>query len=342
MKRIALWTGVGLMAAAAVAALLLFTCVFGNHTYRAAICTEPEACTRCGKTRGEPLGHDESAAACEAPAVCRRCGAVLSAPLGHDFLPADCEHPQICARCGITRGEPLGHVFAPATCTAPEICTRCGITRGEPLGHDMTAPTFQTPAICTRCGLKDGEALPPALLGKALNELAVGVPAPYTTAGYEDRDVDVTGTVEIADYTVTAGDDDFPPRAGYEWHIATVRLVFEGDDAKSNGALNAWTYGDWYLCDNAMTAADDDGLRAFVADWYGTRVTCWQKTGPAIESDWYDRALRFTWREGVLVPEGYDGVLLIFCNYRLLKDAPGPYLPASAALDETTSVFRMK
>lgn len=341
MKRILFWSCGGLAAAAIVAALLLFTCVFGNHTYRAATCTEPEICTRCGKTRGEPLGHDDAAATCETPAVCRRCGAVLSEPLGHEFLPADCVIPETCARCRITRGEPLGHVFAPADCTVPEICTRCGITRGEPLGHDMTAPTFQTPAVCTRCGFVGSGTLPPALLGRTLNELAVGVPAPYTTAGYEDRDVDVTGTVEIADYTVMDGDADFPPREGYEWHIATVRIAFVGDDAKSNGALNAWTYGDYYLGDCAMTAADENGLRAFPVDRYGVRVTCWQKTGPAIESDWYDRALRFTWREGVLVPKGYDGVLLIFCNYRLMKDAPG-VTPASEVLDEATPVFRMK
>ena len=57
VKRILLWTGVGLGTAAivAVAILILFTCVFGNHTYSAPTCTEPGVCTRCGQIHSEPL-----------------------------------------------------------------------------------------------------------------------------------------------------------------------------------------------------------------------------------------------------------------------------------------------
>ncbi len=338
MKRILIWAGAGLAAAVTVTAvvLLLCTCVFGNHRYRAATCTEPETCMRCGMTRGEPFGHDEKAATCEQPSVCFRCGEKLSDPLGHAFLPADCETPESCMRCGITRGEPLGHGFLPATCTEPETCFRCGMTRGEPLGHEMTAANFQTPATCTRCGWIEGEPLPPALPDRELRLLSVGVPAPYTTASYEDYDVDVTGTVEIAAYRVIEGDETFPARRGYEWHVATVRLVFSGDDARQNGAKSAWTYGDRYLGGVSMTAADENGLSAFAVDWYGTRVTCWQKSGPAEEADWYDRELRFCWQEGVQVPVGYDGVLLIFYPYC------GTNLSAGEAIEAGALVFPMQ
>jgi hypothetical protein len=173
--------------------------------------------------------------------------------------------------------------------------------------------------------------------------MQVGVPVPYTTASYEDYGVDVTGTAEIVDYAVIDGDETFPAREGYEWHIATVRLVFSGDDAKKNGAQAAWTYGDFYILDDGMAAREgENGLRPFAADWYGMRVQCWQKTGPYTEADWYDRELRFCWQEGVLVPKGYDGVLLILYNYRLAKDATRLYLPASAVLDDAVPVFRMK
>lgn len=338
MKRILIWTGAGLAVAAAVTAaiLLLCTCVFGNHRYKSATCTEAETCLRCGITRGEPFGHDRKEATCEAPAVCLRCQERLGDPLGHSFLPADCETPETCTRCGITQGEPLGHGFLPATCTEPETCFRCGLIRGEPLGHDMQAATYQTPAICLRCGWVGGAPKLPALSERDLTLLSVGEPAPYATVSYEDHDVEVVGTVEISDYRVIEGDEFFPPRAGYEWHIAAVRIVFADDDARANGAQCAWTYGDWYLGDNSMTAPDADGLRAFVADWYGARVTCWQKTGSAEEADWYDRELRFAWQEGVLVPKGYDGVLLIFHPYC------GTELTASKALDENALVFRME
>jgi hypothetical protein len=319
MKRILLWTGVGIGTAgiAVILILLLCTCAFGNHAFSEATCTEPETCSRCGETRGEALGHD--------------------------YAEATCETPETCSRCGIRRGEPLGHAYREATCLAPETCARCGQTRGEPLGHSMTDATFQTPATCTRCGITEGEPKTAALSGKTLNELTVGVPAPYTTASYEDRDVDVTGTVEILDYEVIDGSGTFPARDGYEWHVATVQLVFSGDDARKNGAQSAVTFGDWYLLDDQMAArADENGLRPFVADWYGIRVQCWQKTGPGEEADWFGRELRFTWQEGVLVPKGYDGVLLIFYNYRLFDGSTRLYLPASEVLDESTPVFRMK
>lgn len=318
MKRILLWTGVGLVAAAIAVLIVLMqcTCVFGNHTFTAATCTEPETCTRCGMTQGEPLGH------------------VYSDPT--------CTEREICMRCGERSGEPLGHVFLPATCTAPETCARCNATQGEPLGHVWTAATYQSPATCTRCGETDGDPLKAACADLPLHELAVGVPVPYTTASYEDYAIDVTGTAEIVDYAVIDGDETFPAREGYEWHIATVRLVFDGDDARQNGMQSAVTFGDYYLLDDSLAIGEDEnGMRPFVADWQGYRVQCWQKTGPNEEADWYDRELRFTWKEGVLVPKGYDGVLLILYNYRLAAYATRLYLPASEVLDENALVFRM-
>ena len=319
MKRILLWTGVGIGVAAIAVLLVLFytTCIFGNHRFSDATCTEPETCVLCGKTRGEPLGHEGAAASCTEPSVCLRCGERLE--------------------------EPLGHVFLPATCTEPETCARCGERRGEPLGHDFTEPTYQAAAVCRRCGETGAEALPAALAGRTLNEMQIGEPAAYTTASYEDYDVDVVGTAEIVDYAVIEGNEIFPAREGYEWHVASVRIVFSGDDAKKNGAQVAWTYGDHYILDDSMAArADENGLRPFAADWYGMRVQCWQTTGPYTEEDWYDRELRFSWQEGVLVPKGYDGVLLIFYHYRLMKNASQLYLPASEVLDDTVPVFRMK
>lgn len=319
VKRILLWTGVGLGTAAiiAVAILILFTCVFGNHTYSAPTCTEPGVCTRCGEIHSEPLGHT--------------------------FSEATCTEPSVCLRCGERRGEPLGHVFLSATCTEPEICERCGQRRGEPLGHDMTEANFQTPATCTRCGLVEGEPVPGALKDYTFTEMEVGVPVPYTTASYQDYDVDVTGTAEIVDYAVIDGDETFPAREGYEWHIATVRLVFSGEDAQKNGMQSAMTYGDYYIFDDQMSrTADEDGMRRFVCNYRGARVQCWQKTGPNEEADWFDHELRFTWREGVLVPKGYDGVMLILYHFRLAKDATRLFLPASAVLDENALVFRMK
>ena len=194
-----------------------------------------------------------------------------------------------------------------------------------------------------RCGETFGEPLPAALADRTLNEMQVGVPLPYTTTSFEDYDVDVTGTAEISDYRVIDGDDVFPAREGYEWHIATVRIVFSGEDAQKNGAQIACTFGDWYTLDDSMTVGrDEGGMRLFAADWYGMRVQCRHKTGATLENDWYDRELRFCWEEGVQVPKGYDGVLLILYSFRLAKDATRLYLPASEVLTDDALVFRMR
>ncbi len=319
MKRFLLWSGV-VIGAAAIGVLIYLirsTCVFGNHVFTPATCTEPMVCTRCGEQEGEPLGHV--------------------------FGEATCTEPSVCLRCGEHHADPLGHEWLPATCTEPETCARCGITNGEPLGHVMTDPNFQVRSTCTRCGYTAGDPLTPALTGRTFRELQIGEPAPYTTASYEDRDVDVTGSAEITDYRVIDGDETFPARGGYEWHIATIRLVFDGEDAQSHGAQSAYTFGDYYILDNAVAGREgEDGMRTFAADWYGMRVQCWQKTGATLENDWVDRELHFTWEEGVLVPKGYDGVLLILYHFGKAADATRLYLPASEVLDEDALVFRMK
>lgn len=319
MKRTILWIGVG-VAAAAIAVLitlLLTTCVFENHRYAEATCTEPEICSRCGKHLGEPLGHE--------------------------YLPATCTEPEICARCGERHGEPLGHEYLPATCTEPETCSRCGHTQGEPLGHLFTEATYQNAATCLRCGYVEGDSIVPDCEGMPLNLMDVGTPYPYTTASYEDHDVDVTGTVEIVDHRVISGDETFPAREGYEWHVVTVRLVFSGEDAQQNGMQSAMTYGDYYRTDAEVgTTVDENGLRPFVVEYYGTRVQCWQKTCEDEEGGWFGHELRYTWKEGVLVPCGYDGTLLIFYHYRLAKDADRLFLPAGKVLDENALVFRFR
>ena len=319
MKRIGLWIGVGVTAAAiaVLTVLLLCTCVFRNHRFAAATCTEPETCMRCGETRGDALGHD--------------------------FLPATCSEPEVCTRCGETRGIALGHDFLPATCTAPETCARCGATRGEPLGHLLTEATYQSAAICLRCGYVEGEALTAACADLDCTYLEVGKPYPYTTASYEDHAIDVTGTVEILDHNVFSGDETFPPRDGYEWHVVTVQLKFSGEDAQRNGMQSAMTYGDYYKGDAEVgTTVDENGLRPYVVELFGSRVQCWQKTCPDEEGGWFEHELRYTWKEGVQVPCGYDGTLLIFYHFRYAQNADRLFLPAPDVLNADALVFRFQ
>lgn len=83
--------------AAVMALLLLLTACGHEHTWAAATCTEPETCTDCGETQGEPLGHTWAEATCTEPETCTKCGETKGEPVGHVWSTDD---PQICTVCG--------------------------------------------------------------------------------------------------------------------------------------------------------------------------------------------------------------------------------------------------
>lgn len=64
-----------------------------EHTFAPATCIAAAACTECGETEGEPLGHS--------------------------WVEADCQTPKTCSVCGETEGEPSGHTTEVGYC---DIC----------------------------------------------------------------------------------------------------------------------------------------------------------------------------------------------------------------------------
>lgn len=101
-------------AAAVVVAIIclpmLFPQLFCTHKLWAnATCTSPRTCKSCGKTEGEPLGHEWKEATCTAPKTCQRCGRTERKSLGHqpgswtkevDYVDATSKEIQECERCG--------------------------------------------------------------------------------------------------------------------------------------------------------------------------------------------------------------------------------------------------
>ena len=134
-----------------ILAVLAVLLVRNVHVWKDPTCTEAGTCAICGKTEGEPLGHDWREDICTDPKTCARCGETEGEVIGHDWVEATCTEPKTCARCGKTEGEPLGHDWAEATCTEARKCSRCGATEGEPLGHDWVSGGYGKPQVCTRC-----------------------------------------------------------------------------------------------------------------------------------------------------------------------------------------------
>ena len=120
---------------------------FCYHNIYASTCTEPQYCLRCGKTWGDPNGHNWEEATCTNPKTCTVCGAIEGSANGHNWKEATCTDPKTCSVCGITEGSAKGHNWSNATCTTPKKCKDCGMIEGTMLGHNVKD------YICTRCGI---------------------------------------------------------------------------------------------------------------------------------------------------------------------------------------------
>lgn len=83
-----------------------------EHSWQTATCIEPETCSDCGETQGEPLGHDWLDATCTEPSTCSVCGEVTGSAAGHTLTEATYDAAAVCTVCGETVGEPLTAAFA--------------------------------------------------------------------------------------------------------------------------------------------------------------------------------------------------------------------------------------
>lgn len=182
------------------------------HNYVPASCTEPEKCSYCNKTKGEPLGHTWKDATCMAPKTCSRCGEVTGEKADHQWKEATCTEPKTCSDCGKTEGKALGHEFAPSTCTEPKTCTICGETEGEPLGHVSSDWTILREPTCysegERQGLCDvcGEDViePIGKLEHTPGDWEITLTAGESTRGHRIKKCTVCGElVEAEDYELS-------------------------------------------------------------------------------------------------------------------------------------------
>lgn len=88
-----------------------------HEEYNEATCTTPRTCKICGKTEGEPLGHDWKEATCTEAKRCVRCQVTEGEALGHDWdkwivtkKPTTTEGGQeerSCTRCKVTESREI-------------------------------------------------------------------------------------------------------------------------------------------------------------------------------------------------------------------------------------------
>ncbi len=148
-----------------------------GHNYKAATCTSPKTCTKCGATSGSALGHKYGAYVVDnATYHARTCSVCKNKQQAkHNMVNGQCTvcyykastsgtkncthgnwtdwiitkeatctasgiKKRTCRKCDYVEFQAIlatGHSYKAATCTSPKTCTKCGITSGSALGHDF-------------------------------------------------------------------------------------------------------------------------------------------------------------------------------------------------------------
>ncbi len=141
--------------------LLLFalcSCEECKHSWTAATCDKPSACTLCHKTQGVALGHNWVNATCTAPKTCYTCGFAEGEALSHSWSTLMCGETPFCSLCG-SYGGVNEHNWVEATCENAKACTVCKATMGTPLGHDWVQKSCKEPLKCSLCGDETTEGI---------------------------------------------------------------------------------------------------------------------------------------------------------------------------------------
>ncbi len=327
-----------------LAFLLLAACGQHEHEWEDATCTEPETCSVCGETRGEPLGHRWKSGSCDEPETCVRCGETRGEAPGHDWQPAACEEPETCARCGETRGEALGHDWQEPSCTESETCARCGMTRGEPLGHDAAPADYWTASVCSRCGEELAPKLIPDFVTYGLDAhfVELGKTYDYKTVCNQNEDLSTVGHAVFSDYGTTPGDGDkLEIREGYTWRHVHLEIVFDDDNAFEYGMNVSLCFESYYN----IREHDDSNVYDESTDRYRFSLSYRGRTYDACQCfiergflGWSNHSNTYVVDYYAQLPDGYDGYVFGVRNYGV----PWPDGAYAFDLDNTdTLYFRM-
>lgn len=281
-----------------------------KHEWQEADCTRPRTCAVCGETEGEALGHE--------------------------WQEADCTRPRTCSVCGETQGEALGHDWQ-EDCTHPRTCTVCGETQGEAAEHSWQEADYFTPQTCTVCGKTQGEPRQPSFEAHGLSVNArVGETYDYVTCCAEDKSLTTVGKLTFSDYRI------FEDRIteGYEWRAVHIKIEFSDDNARDYGIGVHYSNENYYDTEAWDEVYDrDDNRKKYTIRYNGKDYTECESifSGPGY-GEWENGVLTWEGDSFVIVPAGYDGMVVCFRNAGL-EGKTGDYIYDVA--DEDTIFFRM-
>ena len=282
-----------------------------KHEWQEANCTKPQTCADCGETEGQALGHD--------------------------WQQADCTHPRTCSVCGETQGEALGHDWQEDCCLTPQLCAVCGEMQGELADHDWREADYFTPRRCALCGEFQGEPLQPSFEAHGLTVNArVGETYDYVTCCSADESLTTVGKLTFSDYRIFA--DSITE--GYEWRAVHIKIEFSDDNARDYGMGVYYSNENYYDTEAWDEVYDREDNKKLYTIWYkGKEYTeCKSIFSGSGFGEWEDGILTWEGDAFVVVPAGYDGMVVCFRN-AALEGKAGDYIYDVA--DEDTIFFRM-
>lgn len=335
-----------LLTVALMCVLMLSGCKC-KHVWQDANCETPQVCSKCGETSGAALGHSWEAATCTAPETCATCGKIRGLALGHTWTEATCTQAETCSSCGMTKGEPLEHTWTDATCMQAETCSACGMTRGDPLEHVWVEANYQEPKICDVCETVEGEPETAAFVRNGIEAKSGEEGAEYAMTV-----ADVPVTVRVTYCQEIEPENDYAALDGYVWLQTTVRLTAEAYLSALDTDMPIFSdFTDYYDIEgynNSLGTYTDEKLEqemtTFTVNYYGTDYTdCYLVMGePEVVApkDSEDGLGSVTYTNYFHIPQGYDGVVLIYGdNTRLETEYEGDYM--KLLQDENTLFLRL-
>lgn len=301
------------MAGMVMAFSVLLTGCHMKHEWQEATCTQPRTCIVGNETEGEALGHV--------------------------WREADCITPKTCTVCGEKEGAALGHAWREADCSTPKTCTTCGEKEGTALGHTWQEADYFTPQTCLVCGETQGDPLQPSFEAHGLSINArVGETYDYVTCCSADESRITVGKLTFSNYrefdSAISGLED------YEWRAVHIEIAFSDENAQDYGMRVRFTHEDYYDTEAWNEVYDDDdNSKSYTIHFNGTDYTECKSifSGPGF-SGWVDGVNTWEAEVFVVVPIGYDGMVVCLRNGALIWDE-GMYIYDVA--DADTIFFRM-
>jgi len=253
----------------------------------------------------------------------------------------------------VTPAEPeneCDHFWKRPDCHNPNICYDCGETEGSPIEHVWSTPNFQEPPICILCGDIGGVPLEPRFTAEGFRiNTTSGRLYNYKSVTDSDTSITTTGTITLLYIDIFESDVNYPAKAGYEYIVARFMINSVDENARVNGFRVMTGQLDYYNFDPYEPAilysdfrdAEIEGFKIsnHTLNYFNKEYEYYIKHS-RIQNQWVDDLLYLIIEYTILVPAGYDGIVIYASNAGNWSLASNRVITDN--FDSETLFFRLK